>query len=252
VASVPSSDLPALSLTGERTLPGIWHENYWLRRHEAAYALFAPAAVGARVLEAGCGEGYGAARLSVAGARMVVGVDLDSTTLRHVRATYPAVPAVRANLVALPFATASLDVVVSAQTIEHLWDQSGFVRECARVLRPGGRLLMSTPNALTFPPGNVFHSRELRAVELHALVAEHLDVTAVLGIGHGPRLREWSMDHSDVVDAQLAAEQQLWSDELAALVGSVTVDDFVVSDAAIDESLDLVVMAVAAHPPPSY
>ena len=32
----------ALTLTGERTLPGIWHENYWLRRHEVAYDVFAP------------------------------------------------------------------------------------------------------------------------------------------------------------------------------------------------------------------
>ena len=42
----------ALSLTGERTLPGIWQENYWLRRHEAAYDVFAPMCTGARVLEA--------------------------------------------------------------------------------------------------------------------------------------------------------------------------------------------------------
>ena len=36
-----------LTLTGERTLPGIWHENYWLRRHHAAYDVFAPLCAGA-------------------------------------------------------------------------------------------------------------------------------------------------------------------------------------------------------------
>jgi hypothetical protein len=64
---------PPLALTGERTLPGIWHENYWLRRHQAAYDVFAPMCAGARVLEAGCGDGYGAARLSAEGARAAPG-----------------------------------------------------------------------------------------------------------------------------------------------------------------------------------
>ena len=43
---------PVLALTGERTAPGVWHENYWFRRHEAAYAalpgLGAPSAVARR------------------------------------------------------------------------------------------------------------------------------------------------------------------------------------------------------------
>ena len=242
---------PALSLTGERTLPGIWHENYWLRRHQAAYDVFAPMCAGARVLDAGCGEGYGAARLSAAGARVVVGIDLDTPTLGHVRATYPAVAAVRANLVLLPCADASLDVVVSAQTIEHLWDQDRFVRECARVLRAGGLLLMSTPNRLTFPPGNVFHSRELDVRDLVDLVRPHLDIVRVAGVGHGPRLRDWADRHGDVVAAALATAPAAWSEELSALVRSVTVDDFTVSDGAVedmelDRSLDLVVVAQQA------
>jgi SAM-dependent methyltransferase len=242
-----------LSLTGERTLPGIWHENYWLRRHQAAYDVIAPMCTGACVLEAGCGEGYGAARLSAAGARMVIGVDLDVPTLVHVLATYPSVSPVRANLVLLPIADASVDMVVSAQTIEHLWDQDRFVRECARVLRPGGRLVMSTPNRLTFPPGNVFHSRELDARELVDLVRPHLDIVSVVGVEHGPRLREWADRAGGVVALQLAAPHDAWSKELAALVRSVSVEDFTVTDSASDlkdlgDCLDLIVTA-AAHQP---
>jgi SAM-dependent methyltransferase len=235
----------ALTLTGERTLPGIWHENYWLRRHQAAYDVFAPMCAGARVLEAGCGEGYGAARLSTEGARVVIGVDLDAPTLSHVLATYPSVFPVRANLVHLPCADASVEVVVSAQTIEHMWDQDRFVAECARVLRPGGVLVMSTPNRRTFPPGNVFHSRELDADELVDLVRPHLDLVRLAAIGHGPRLCEWADSHGDVVAAQLAAPHPAWSDELSALVRSVTVDDFTVTDSvlntadmSVDESVD--------------
>jgi SAM-dependent methyltransferase len=240
----------ALPLTGERTLPGIWHENYWLRRHQAAYDVFARMCDGARVLEAGCGEGYGAARLSAEGARVVIGVDLDLPTLSHLLATYPSVFPVRANLVQLPCADASIDVVVSAQTIEHLWDQDRFVAECARVLRPGGVLVMSTPNRRTFPPGNIFHSRELDADELVDLVRPRLDIVRVAAIDHGPRLREWADSHGDVVAAQLAAPSAAWNDELSALVRSVSVDDFTVTDLvtsgaaeSADDSLDLLVTA---------
>lgn len=49
----------------------------------------------------------------------------------------------------LPFADASFDVVLSMEGIEHFEHQAGFVRECARVLRPGGWLLLTTPNVLT-------------------------------------------------------------------------------------------------------
>jgi hypothetical protein len=47
-----SDNRGTLPLTGERTVPGIWHENYWFRRHEAAYA-FASGLVHGRVLEVG-------------------------------------------------------------------------------------------------------------------------------------------------------------------------------------------------------
>ena len=50
----------ALPLTGERTIPGLDVENYWFRRHEVVYQRLAQRCAGREVLEAGCGEGYGA------------------------------------------------------------------------------------------------------------------------------------------------------------------------------------------------
>ena len=234
---------PALALTGERTLPGIWHENYWFRRHEAGYrwALDTLGAGVRAVVEAGVGEGYGAAMLARAVTGPVLGLDLDLPTLRHLRAAHPGVDAARANLVALPLRDRSVDVVVSAQTVEHLWDQVGFVAECARVLRPGGRLLLTTPNRRTFPPGNPFHSRELDAAELADLVVTGLDVLAVAGLHHGARLRAADGALDGVVAAQLRGPYEDWPQPLAAAVRSVTSDDFTVGPVA--DCLDLLLVA---------
>ncbi len=87
-------------------MPGIPAENYWFRRHEAAYDAVVPFCPGAVVLEAGCGEGYGADRIAEV-ARVVLGFDYDAVAVGHVAAAYPRVAPVRGNLAALPVATAA-------------------------------------------------------------------------------------------------------------------------------------------------
>ncbi|WP_308290350.1 class I SAM-dependent methyltransferase [Mumia sp. zg.B53] len=237
---------PQMVITGERTVPGIWHENYWFRRHEVVYESLRDRVRSARVLEAGCGEGYGADLLSRA-AGSLFALDYDEYAAGHVRTAYPDVPVVRGNLVALPYADASFDVVVSLQTIEHLWDQDGFVAECVRVLRPGGVLVVSTPNTLTFPPGNIYHPKELEPGELRDLVARHATVTSLVGLHHGPRVAAWEQDHGSLVDAQIATPYEEWPTAVAEVVRSVRTDDFVLregDDADLAASLDLVVTAV--------
>jgi SAM-dependent methyltransferase len=236
---------PQLPLTGERTLPGVAAENYWFRRHEAAYRWLARElpVPGAVVVEAGCGEGYGGQVLADAGAALVAGLDLDLATLRHAAVAYPGVPVAAANLVALPVANRVVDLVVCSQVVEHLWDQNAFVAECARVLRPGGRLVVTTPNRLTFPPGNVFHSRELDAAELTALVGCHLEVSSVLGLRPGPRLAADQAENDDLVAAQVAVAGDP-SDALRARVAAVSAADFVVDDHDLPGCLDLVLTAV--------
>jgi SAM-dependent methyltransferase len=244
-----------LPLTGERTVPGLAEENYWFRRHEVAYLRLAERCVGRDVLEAGCGEGYGA-DLIAGVARSVIGLDYDETTVAHVRARYPRVDMRHGNLAALPLADASVDVVVNFQVIEHLWDQPQFVAECRRVLRPGGLLLMSTPNRITFSPGrdtpiNPFHTRELNAAELTELLTDAgLTVEAMLGVFHGPALRALDARHGgSIIDAQIAraVADAAWDPQLLADVAAVRADDFELLDAterAIDDSLDLVAIAV--------
>jgi SAM-dependent methyltransferase len=256
VPDVPHAPVDAvLPLTGERTLPGLDVENYWFRRHEVVYQQLAARCAGREVLEAGCGEGYGADLISRV-ARRVIAVDYDEATVAHVRSRYPQVEVMHGNLAQLPLPDASVDAVVNFQVIEHLWDQAQFVGECARVLRCSGLLMVSTPNRITFSPGrdtpiNPFHTRELNADELTELLGEAGFVSVgVYGVFHGPRLAEMDVRHGgSIIDAQIAraVDDAPWPPELLADVAAVTTADFDIVDARarnIDESLDLVAIAV--------
>lgn len=249
-----------LALTGERTAPGIAGENYWFRRHQAAYLHLREEVEGPRLLEVGAGEGYGSALLAER-APAVLALDYDASTIAHLARRYPTLSAVRGNLAALPVASASIDTVVSLQVIEHVWDHPQFVAECARVLRPGGLLMLSTPNRLTFSPGvdkplNPFHTHDFTAAELCRLVAGNgLSVSAVRGLFAGPEVSALDSRHAaqgGFVAAQLAVAPERWTPELAADVASVRWQDFrigpdcsgdVADLAALDECLDLLLLA---------
>lgn len=242
----------ALPLTGERTLPGVPAENYWFRRHEAAYRFALPHVAGRLVLEVGCGEGYGAALLA-ARAAQVTGIDYDARTVAHAAATYSSARFLRGNLAALSVRSACVDVVATLQVIEHVWDHGEFLGECLRVLRPGGLLIVTTPNRLTFSPGldapvNPFHTKEFSAAELTALITGHgFAVAALHGLHAGERLARLDRAHAgSFATAQLATPPGAWSPRLRADVASVTARDFPVEPAhrrALDAALDLVLLA---------
>ncbi|MEZ0366558.1 class I SAM-dependent methyltransferase [Mycobacterium sp. pUA109] len=251
--TAPNAD--TLALTGERTIPGLAEENYWFRRHEVVYQRLAPRCADREVLEAGCGEGYGADLIADV-AHRVIGLDYDETTVAHVRARYPRVQVMHGNLAELPLPDGAVDVVVNFQVIEHLWDQAQFIAECARVLRPGGLLMVSTPNRITFSPGrdtpiNPFHTRELNAAELTELLVDGgFSVASMHGVFHGPRLADLDARHGgSIIDAQIAraVADAAWPDQLLADVAGITTADFDLLEAGqrnIDDSLDLVAIAV--------
>ncbi|WP_201265075.1 class I SAM-dependent methyltransferase [Rhodococcus sp. P1Y] len=247
---IPQSE--PLPLTGERTVPGIAEENYWFRRHEVVYEQLLAQCAGQVVLEAGSGEGYGANMIADVAASVTC-VDYDASAAAHVRDRYPRVGMLRGNLAQLPLEDASVDVVVNFQVIEHLWDQGQFLDECFRVLKPGGVLLISTPNRITFSPGrdtplNPFHTRELNAGELtELLVDSQFEVQTMTGVHHGESLRALDAKHGgSFIDAQIerALAGEPWPEELTADVAAITTADFDIHPVDMDASLDLVAVAV--------
>ena len=153
-----------------------------------------------------------------------------------------------------------MDAITCLQVIEHLWDLPRFLRDCRRVLAPGGLLIVTTPQRLTFSPGlgrgekplNPFHVEEFDAEQVDTLLRDAgFDTVEMRGVRHGQRLSAWESAHGSVVAAQVDASLSgTWSPGLREIVRSVTVDDFVidaspmdVGDARLDEAQDLLAAA---------
>jgi 2-polyprenyl-3-methyl-5-hydroxy-6-metoxy-1,4-benzoquinol methylase len=98
---------------------------------------------GKRLLDVGCGSGYGLARMQQLGWD-VQGMDVDPAAVEHARRKGLRVQA--GALTELNYPPASFDVVHSAHVIEHVPDPRALLRACHPVLRAGGRLVLRTPN----------------------------------------------------------------------------------------------------------
>jgi ubiquinone biosynthesis O-methyltransferase len=152
--------------TGERLIPGEVDVDL-LNEHVARYTFASRLARGKRVLDAGCGAGYGSAELART-ALTVVGADVAPEAIEFARAHYQSANLhfEQASCVSLPYEAASFDLVVAFEVIEHLQDWRGFLLEAARVLSPNGQLVVSTPNKLYYTESrgvqgaNPFHVHE--------------------------------------------------------------------------------------------
>jgi SAM-dependent methyltransferase len=235
-----------LKLTGERTLPGIPEENYWFQRHVVAYRYAAERTAGLTVLDAGSGEGYGAAILAER-AVAVTGVDLDPTVIQHAAESYPRAHFEAADLGALPFPAESFDAVVSFQVVEHMQSPRDYASECARVLKPGGLLIVSTPNRLTFSPEglrNPFHTVEFAPEELRGLLEGRFVVEAIAGTFHGFRLALVErVIRSSLPERLISQPVPEWPGWLRRLVSRVKPGDFRIRSSGVEASLDLLAVA---------
>lgn len=164
----------------------------WVRHeHLARYDWAAPICQGRRVIDVACGSGYGAEFLGKSGASRVDGFDASVEAIEEANRchAHPAVSFQVGDALHLPVSDQTYDVFVSFETIEHIADDEQFVREAARVLRPEGILLCSTPNRdvtnagirIWDRPMNPHHVREYTRQELEAKLQTHFSQIEWLG-----------------------------------------------------------------------
>jgi Methyltransferase domain len=182
--------VPALALTGERTLPDLPEENYWFRRHLAVYEWIGARVAGLTVADLACGEGYGSEVLSRS-AREVVGIDANPDAHEHARLRYVR-PNLRYERDLVESFRGPCDAIVFLQTIEHVQDPGGLLDRFASAAPVS---YVSTPNRLTLaPPGaersdNPWHLREYTAAEYFELLEPRFSQIELYGVFHAGKLR---------------------------------------------------------------
>lgn len=180
-----------LEPTGERMIVEHYRsspEDYVIYlMHIATYRFAEQYTSGKRVLDYGCGSGYGASRIAQSAAS-VTAVDVAADAIAHASAQFGA-PNLEFLAIdpdrPLPFADGSFDTVLSFQVFEHVADTARYLSEIHRVLVPGGRLMLVTPDRSTrlLPlqrPWNRWHLKEYDRASLRRIVGRYFPDAAIL------------------------------------------------------------------------
>lgn len=161
----------ASEFTGERVIPGEVGADLW-NEHRARYLFAARLCRGKRVLDLGCGAGYGTAEMARTAA-FAAGVDVAEEAAACARRLYPDSPAsfLAASATAVPFSGGSFNLITAFEVIEHLSEWPALLQEARRLLAPGGQFLVSTPNKSYYESSrgesgpNPFHTHEFEFAE---------------------------------------------------------------------------------------
>ncbi|MCF6361298.1 MAG: class I SAM-dependent methyltransferase [Cyclobacteriaceae bacterium] len=154
--------------------------------------------VGGSLLEIGCGEGRGVELLAPK-VKSYTAVDKIEEVVENLSAKYPKSSFIQANIPPLPFEDNSFDTIISFQVIEHIKDDSTYLEEINRILKPGGKAYISTPNIKMTLSRNPWHIREYTAQELTTLCENHFKLVEMKGIeGNGKVMEYYEQNKTSV------------------------------------------------------
>lgn len=183
-----------LEFTGERVVPGQVDADLW-NEHFARYLFAARLARGKRVIDLGCGAGYGSSELSRTAAS-VLGVDLAKDAVDWARTQYPQ-PNIRfeqASCDATPAEDASIDLAIAFEVIEHLEEPEKLLIEARRILAPGGQFIVSTPNIAYYAESresagpNPYHHHEFSFDEFREALSRYFPHVSLYTQNHTPAI----------------------------------------------------------------
>lgn len=172
----PNDLPPPLATTGERLMTE--NRTHNVPEHLHRYALACKLARGVDTLDIACGEGYGT-NLLASHAASVFGVDVSADAIAHASRKYrrSGLRFLHGSATAIPLPDASVDLVVSFETLEHLREHDQMLAEIRRVLRSSGQLIMSSPDKRFYTDAtghkNQYHLRELYCDEFRRLIGRH-------------------------------------------------------------------------------
>lgn len=143
------------------------------------------------VLEVGCGEGRGV-ELVMKKAKSYTAIDKIEEVIGRLKKKYPNGSFLSGNIP--PFSgleSNSFDTVISFQVIEHIRDDAFFLKEICRVLKPGGKAYITTPNRVMSLTRNPWHIREYTAEELLSLAQKYFGGATMKGISGDDKVMEY-------------------------------------------------------------
>lgn len=235
-------------------------DNFVYQRSRLAYH-FAAERVSGRLLEIGTGTGYG---IDIVAPHTEEFVTIDKFPPSMEGVTLPKnVTMMQATVPPLPFEDESFDSLISFQVIEHIKRDDLFVDEVFRVLKKGGRAIISTPNAPMSITRNPWHIREYSPEEFHALLGRKFSKISQLGVSGNEAIMEYynknresvrKITRFDILDLQHRLPRQILQipyDILnrinrrklmsgnRELTSSITMDDYSICEVS-KEAFDLI------------